>query len=148
MNKRLRTLLGSYRRMDAAVLYMRLFIGSVLLLHNIGKLQTYNEIIDDYPSFLFIDNRASFVLLAAAQATLAVLLMIGIDVRRVAALLVVGFSIDQWRAGVPHFDEVKFLWIGIFVFLCIAGGGAYAFEPRDERPKRVKSDKASDTEQK
>lgn len=144
MNKRLRKLLKSYRRMDAAVLYMRLFIGGVLVLHNIGKLQTYNEIIDSYPSLLFIDNRASFALLAALQVALAVFLMIGIGVRRVAALLAVGFAVDQWRGGVPHFDEVKFLWIGIFLFLCIAGGGAYAFEPAH----RSNDDKHSDTEQK
>lgn len=139
MNKRLRKLLGSYRRMDAAILYMRLFIGSVLLLHNIGKMQTYNEIIEDYPSLLFISSRASFALLAAAQSLLAVCLMIGTGVRRAAALLAIGFAFDQLRGGYPRFDEVKFLWIGIFVFLCISGGGAYAPETMPHADKKRES---------
>ncbi len=148
MTKRLRKLLERYRHTDAAILYLRLFIGSVLLLHNIGKMQTYNEIIDDYPSLLFISNRASFALLAAAQTFLAVLLMIGVGVRRAAALLALGFAVDQLRGGYPHFDEVKFLWIGIFVFLWIAGGGAYAPEAALHHGTSTHNDNPSHTEQK
>lgn len=126
MNRRLRELLNGYRRLDAAVLYMRFFMGGVLLLHNIGKLQTYNEIIDAYPSFIYIDNRASFALISLAQTVLAVLLLIGMKVRGAAAVLAFGFACALWRDGFGAAGEVRFLWIGICLFLCISGGGAYA----------------------
>ena len=35
--------------MDWAVLYLRLFLGSIMLFHNIGKIQNYNELISPYP---------------------------------------------------------------------------------------------------
>ena len=39
-------------RMDVAVLYMRLFIGAVLMLHVIGKLQEYNASVSGFPGRL------------------------------------------------------------------------------------------------
>ncbi len=137
MNGRLRKWLENYRRLDAAVLYMRFFMGGVLLLHNIGKLQVYNEIIDSYPALFYIDNRASFVLIALAQTLLAVLLLIGLKVRLAAALLAAGFACALWRDGIGTAGEVRFLWIGICLFLCISGGGAYAadgVQPADGEP--------------
>ena len=126
MNGRLRKWLENYRRLDAAVLYMRFFMGGVLLLHNIGKLQVYNEIINSYPALFHIDNRSSFVLIALAQTLLAVLLLIGLKVRFAAALLAAGFAYALWRNGIDVAGEVRFLWIGICLFLCISGGGAYS----------------------
>ena len=128
MINRLRKLLNNYRRLDGAVLYLRLFMGGVLLLHNVGKLQTYNEIIERYPSLFYIDNRASFTLIAFAEVIAAVLLMIGLRVRAAAAVLVVGLSYAVWRDGFGPTDEIRFLWVGICLALWISGGGAYALD--------------------
>lgn len=128
MINRLRNLLNNYRRLDGAVLYLRLFMGGVLLLHNVGKLQTYNEIIGSYPSLFHIDNRVSFTLIAFVEVIAAVLLMIGLRVRAAAALLAVGFSYAVWRDGFGPTDEIRFLWVGICLALWISGGGAYALD--------------------
>ena len=42
------------RSTDWAVLYLRLFLGGMILLYNIGNIQNYNEIIDSYPPLLFL----------------------------------------------------------------------------------------------
>ena len=45
MEKKMTGRIGEYRRMDWAVFYMRLFTGAMMLFHNSGKIQNYNEII-------------------------------------------------------------------------------------------------------
>ena len=68
MGKRISDWIGQYRCMDWAVLYLRLFTGASMLFHNIGKIQNYNEIISSYPSPLYINPPAVFVIVTVAEA--------------------------------------------------------------------------------
>ncbi|WP_418991450.1 DoxX family protein [Alistipes sp.] len=127
MKNKIEAWLERYRCLDWAVLYMRLFIGGVLLFHNIGKMQTYNEIIDTYPSLPFLSNAAVFVIVSVAEVLFSVLLIMGLWVRMSALILALGmvlmFVWDRFGAG-----EAEFMWLGIYVFLVISGGGTYAFD--------------------
>ena len=99
--------------MDWAVLYLRLFTGASMLFHNIGKIQNYNEIISSYPSPLYINPPAVFVIVTVAEALLAVLIIMGLLM----------FAWGGFGAGEP-----EFAWLGIYVFLIVSGGGLYAFD--------------------
>lgn len=127
MEKRLSEWLEQYRYMDWAVLYLRLFIGAVMLFHNIGKIQTYNEIIDSYPSWLYLSNAAVFVIVTLAEVLFSVLIILGLWVRMAALVLALGmvlmFAWGRFGAG-----EVEFMWLGIYVFLVISGGGIYGYD--------------------
>ena len=61
MENKLQTWFKSHEGADWAILYLRLFIGTIILLHNVGKMQAYNEIINYYPSW-GIFGSASFSL--------------------------------------------------------------------------------------
>lgn len=127
MEKRIREWLEHYRCMDWAVLYMRLFIGGLMLFHNIGKMQTYNEIINSYPSLLYINNAAVFVIVTVAEVLFSVLIIMGLWVRMSALILSLGilvmFAWGEFGAG-----ELEFVWLGIYVFLIISGSGIYGFD--------------------
>ena len=100
--------------MDWAVLYLRLFTGASMLFHNIGKIQNYNEIISSYPSPLYINPPAVFVIMGLWVRMSALVMSLGI-------LLM--FAWDGFGAGEP-----EFAWLGIYVFLIVSGGGLYAFD--------------------
>ena len=51
MENKLKTWFENHKGSDWAILYLRLFIGTIILLHNVGKMQAYNEIINYYPSW-------------------------------------------------------------------------------------------------
>ena len=51
MENKLQTWFKSHEGADWAILYLRLFIGTIILLHNVGKMQAYNEIIKYYQSW-------------------------------------------------------------------------------------------------
>lgn len=137
MAKRNQEWIEQYRHLDWAVLYLRLFVGGMMLFHNIGKIQNYNEIITSYPSLLYINNAATFVIIAAVEVALSVLIIMGIWVRMAALVMVLGilliFAWGGFGAG-----AVAFLWLGIYVFLVISGGGSYAFAETTSAPKPLK----------
>ncbi len=127
MKTRISDWVARYRSMDWAVLYMRLFAGGIILFHNIGKLQNYNQIIDSYPTLLQIDPAAMFILVAVAEVVLAVLIIIGLWVRLASLILSLGlFFMLVWR-GLGTGDAL-FVWVGIYIFLFISGGGIYSFD--------------------
>ena len=127
MEKKMTERIGEYRRMDWAVFYMRLFTGAMMLFHNIGKIQNYNEIISSYPSPLYINPPAVFVIVTVAEALLAVLIIMGLWVRMSALVMSLGillmFAWGGFGAG-----EQEFVWLGVYVFLIISGGGFYGFD--------------------
>lgn len=137
MGKRISDWIGRYARMDWAVLYMRLFAGASLLFHNIGKIQDYNEIINSYPSLLDLNPPTVFVVATLAEVLLAVLLIMGIRVRMAALVLALGvlamFVRDGFSVGEP-----AYVWLGIYVFLIVSGGGVYAFDPASAPSGRKK----------
>lgn len=127
MRKRISDWIEQYRYMDWAVLYLRLFTGAMMLFHNIGKIQNYNEIIDTYPSLFYISPPAAFVLTTIVEVLLAVFIIIGFWVRVSALVMSLGillmFAWGGFGAGEP-----EFMWLGIYVFLIVSGGGLYAFD--------------------
>lgn len=116
-----------YACMDWAVLYMRLFAGGMMLFHNIGKMQSYDEIIGNYPSFLYIQPTAVFVIVAVAEVLISVLIIMGLWVRMSALVMSLGIlAMSAWEEfGI---GELRFVWLGIYVFFIVSGGGTYAFD--------------------
>lgn len=125
MRQKIQDWIEQYRCMDWAVLYLRLFIGGIMLFHNIGKMQDYNEIINSYPSLLYIDSSAVFVIVTIAEVLLSALIMMGLWVRFSAFLMALGL-VFMFAAGLA--GEVEFVCLGIYVFLVVSGGGIYAFD--------------------
>lgn len=116
---------------DIAILFLRLFIGAVMLLHIIGKLQTYDNEILDYPHILGFDSATSFAITTILEGLFTALIILGIATRFAALVMIVisamvvvyGFS-----QGAPSPEaKLSFIYMGIYITLTISGGGYYAF---------------------
>ena len=119
--------------MNCAVLFLRLFAGGTMLLHNIGKLQSYDEIVGFYPALPLLGQGGVFVVVAVAETLLAVLVMAGIRVRAASLVMAVGLAAAFLLRG-PVAGRADFYQLGFYVFfLAIAGGGFYAFDAARRR---------------
>lgn len=115
------------RRLERSLFGLRLFTGGAILVHVVGKLQSYNEVVDSYPSILYIDSAASFIILTAAEALLATLLILGVRVRFAAAILAFGIILQLFRGGwILMGPNVP--WLGISLLFVSTGGGIYSME--------------------
>ncbi len=127
MQRKIKKRLAYCRRLERAIFGLRLFTGCALFVHVIGKLQVYNEIVESYPSILYIDSAASFIIITAIEALLATLLILGFKVRMAAAVLAFGIVLQLfWGSWALMMRNVA--WLGISVFFVVAGGGIYSIE--------------------
>lgn len=131
MISKLSKLMQRYRKVDQAILFLRLFVGGMLMLHVIGKLQRYNFLIDGYPPLMFNNPVASFVILTGLEALFAAMIMCGLWTRFAAFVMALGMFVDIFVvfSSLRWFGvERQVLYIGIYLFLVIAGGGRYAID--------------------
>lgn len=120
------------KRSDAAILFLRLFIGGVMLLHIIGKLQDYDNLLLTYHHILGLDASTSFAVITILEGVFAAMIMLGVATRFASAmmLIVVVMSIaEALLAEIPDIATAKlnFVYMGIYIALLISGGGKYAF---------------------
>ena len=117
--------------MDIALLYLRLFVGGVVLLHNVGKLQTYNEIIEGYPALLFDSPTLTFAVFSILEVAFAMMIMSGLWVRFSSFLMALGMFLSIFvvvpTAGMTA-GTLQFIYMGIYIFFVISGGGRYSFD--------------------
>ena len=120
------------RRSDVAILFLRLFIGGVMLLHIIGKMQDYDNLLLTYHHILGFDAATSFAVITILEGVFAAMIMLGVATRFASAmmLIVVAMSIaEALLAETPDVVTAKlnFVYMGIYIALLISGGGRYAF---------------------
>lgn len=117
---------------DVAILFLRMFIGSVILLHIIGKLQTYDNVILSYRHILGFDGSTSFFIATALEGLFAAMILMGVATRFAASMMIIVSAMAIAEAllpgGLPT-DHAKlyFVYMGIYLTLAISGGGEYSF---------------------
>ena len=115
-----------------AILFLRMFIGGVMLLHVVGKMQTYSNLVIDYPSYLGFSSATSLSLTIILQSLSAALIMIGVGTRLAAAAMLVATLLsmgDLMSLEEITIEDLKldFLYVGIYITLIISGSGTYGF---------------------
>jgi putative oxidoreductase len=139
MMKQLLEILREYRFIDRAILFLRLFVGVLIALHIIDKLQTYNFVLTGYPALLFGSSTATFVIFTLLEALFAVMLICGYGTRFAAFVMALGMFVEIFLIY-PSLGwigvERQILYIGIYIALVISGGGRYALESHLNRKRR------------
>ncbi|MFI3258919.1 MAG: DoxX family protein [Rikenellaceae bacterium] len=119
------------RTIDTALLYLRIVVGGMLLLHNIGRMQDYNTIIENYHSVEGIASPVWFLLFGLVESVAAVMLIVGWRVRLASIALVVG-TILVLTLYFPNASmsevEIHGIYTFIYIFLFISGGGLYSMD--------------------
>ena len=115
--KQLLEILRQYRFIDRAILFLRLFVGVLIALHIIDKLQTYNFVLTGYPALLFDSSWATFVIFTALEALFAVMIILGYGTRFAAFVMALGMFVEIFIIY-PSLGwlgvERQILYIGIY----------------------------------
>lgn len=123
--------LASDRWFDSAVLFMRIFIGAMMLTHGIGKLQNYNAIVNSFPDPFGIGSAVSFTLITFTEVICSVLIIMGLFTRLATLPLIFGMFVATFIAFPDKSfaeGELSFVYMGIYIMLLISGGGKYAID--------------------
>lgn len=139
MMKHLLEILREYRFIDRAILFLRLFVGVLITLHIIDKLQTYNFVLTGYPALLFDSSLATFVIFTLLEALFALMIIVGYGTRFAAFIMALGMFVEIFIIY-PSLGwlgvERQILYIGIYVTLVVSGSGRYGLEEHLERKRK------------
>lgn len=131
--------MNEYRSIDRAVLFLRLFVGVLIALHIIDKLQTYNFVLTGYPALLFESSWATFVIFTLLEAAFAFMIIVGYGTRFAAFLMSMGMFVEIFIIY-PSLGwlgvERQILYIGIYITLVMAGSGRYALDAHLDRKRK------------
>lgn len=123
--------LSSDRWFDSAILFMRIFIGAMMLTHGIVKLQNYNAIVNSFPDPLGIGSAVSFAIITFVEVGCSVLIIMGLFTRLATLPLIFGMFVATFIAFPDKSfaaGELSFVYMGIYIMLLISGGGRYAID--------------------
>ena len=123
--------LSSDRWFDSAILFMRIFIGAMMLTHGIGKLQNYNAIVNSFPDPLGIGSAVSFAIITFVEVGCSALIIMGLFTRLATLPLIFGMFVATFIAFPDKSfaaGELSFVYMGIYIMLLISGGGRYAID--------------------
>lgn len=116
---------------EMAILFLRVFIGGVMLLHMIGKLQDYDNYVLNFQSIVGLNHATSFALSILFEGLFAVMIIMGVGTRLSAALMAIVMIVSICEALMQGTvtdaeSKLEFIYIGIYISLVISGGGRYA----------------------
>lgn len=131
-NKRqLYKFLSTERWKDSSVFFLRIFVGVLMLVHAIGKIEGYEMLFDTFPDPLGIGSGASLVLTVCIESLCALLLIVGLFVRPAALLLALTMLVATfctYPAASFAAHELTFVYAGLCVALFISGGMRYSLD--------------------
>lgn len=116
---------------EMAILFLRVFIGGVMLLHMIGKLQDYDNYVLNFQSIVGLNHATSFALSILFEGLFAVMIIMGVGTRLSASLMAIVMIVSICEALMQGTvtdaeSKLEFIYIGIYITLVISGGGRYA----------------------
>ena len=120
-----------FRSCDMAILFLRIFICGVMLLHIVGKLQDYDNYVLGFHSILGFSQATSFAITIFVEGLFAVMIIMGLGTRVAALLMAVVSVVALWEAFVggnisSEGAKLEYIYMGIYLTLVISGGGEYA----------------------
>lgn len=121
----------SVQRTDKAILFLRLFLATILFTQAITKSQQYPWLVQEYPSIFGLSGADVVSLVGVIDLVAAVLIGIGLFTRITSAVMVV-VMLGAAFLMFPHqsfaLAEAKVVYAGIYLFLLLAGAGRYSFD--------------------
>ena len=118
-------------RADSAILFLRLFIGTLLFTQAITKSQQYLWLEGEYPSLWGLSGADVVSIVGVLEAVAGALLAVGLLTRltsAVMAVMMVGAAFLLFPGQSFDEAELKVVYAGIYIFLLIAGGGRYSLD--------------------
>lgn len=116
---------------DKALLFLRLFIGAILITEAITKSQDYLWLEGEYPSLFGFSAAEVVSVIGVMEAVAGVMIVVGFLTRPTSAIMAV-VMLGAAFLFFPHQTfvegELKVVYAGIYITLLIGGGGRYSLD--------------------
>lgn len=116
-----------------ALLFLRLFVGVIMLTHGWPKLMGFAAMSGGFPDPLHIGSTASLSLAVFAEVFCSVLLIVGAFTRLAAGALIVNMGVALFLIHGPVSEsnalaELPLFYLVVYIYLFLSGPGQYAVD--------------------
>ena len=116
-----------------ALLFLRLFVGVVMLTHGWPKLMGFAEMSSGFPDPLHIGSFASLSLTVFAEVFCSILLIVGAFTRLAAGALIINMGVALFVIHGPVNEtntlaELPLFYLVVYIYLFLSGPGQYAID--------------------
>ena len=116
---------------DVATLFLRLFVGCMMLMHGWAKIVAFPTLAATFPDPLGMGSTVSLVMILLADVGCSVLLILGLLTRLATLPLIFGMVVVTFVIhGADPFaaKELSILYIGMYIVLLLIGGGRFSLD--------------------
>ncbi|MEG0948720.1 MAG: DoxX family membrane protein [Bacteroidales bacterium] len=114
-----------------ANLFLRVFVGFVMLTHGFLKLTNFATLSTQFFDPLGIGTEASLILSIFAEVVCSFLLILGLLTRPAALVLVINMSVAAFLVHSEHLfaqKELALMYLAIYIVVTVVGGGKYSLD--------------------
>ena len=120
-----------------ALLFLRLFMGVIMLTHGWPKLMGFAEMSSGFPDPLHIGSFASLSLTVIAEVFCSILLIVGAFTRLAAGALIINMGVALFVIHGPvsetnNLAELPLFYLVVYIYLFLTGAGQYALDARHQ----------------
>ena len=127
--KLITSFLTSDRLVDLTALFLRLFVGVMMLTHGIEKIMHFSTLESTFPDPIGLGSKWSLVMIILCEAGCSALLVLGMFTRLAVLPLIFSmtiaafFSFPEVKMGTA---ELPLMYMGIYVAIGLLGPGRYS----------------------
>lgn len=131
MNRRAYAYFTGSRYRHQALLFMRVFISVMMFTSAIGKSQQYYLLEPNYPTLWGIEAGSVMSAITVVEVTCSCLIVMGLLTKPAAWLMAAGMFVSlfvMFPSKSFAQSELQFVYMCIYVYIGLAGGGRYALD--------------------
>lgn len=119
------------KNQNLALLFLRLFVGCMMLTHGWAKLMNFGEISTAFPDPIGLGSTFSLILMIGAEVGCSLLLIFGLVTRLATLPLIFGMCVAVFVThGSDPFQakELAILYLGIYIMILFMGSGRFSLD--------------------
>ncbi|MBR5240474.1 MAG: DoxX family protein [Muribaculaceae bacterium] len=116
---------------NIAILFLRFFVGFMMLTHAVDKIENFGDIAEGFPTPFGLNSWVALSLITFVEFVGSVFIIAGLFTRTAAILLALGMCTAAFFTFPEFFlkqSELALMYMGIYITLFITGGGNYSFD--------------------
>ena len=122
---------GFKAEVNIAILFLRFFVGFMMLTHAVDKIENFGDIAEGFPTPFGLNSWVALSLITFVEFVGSIMIITGLFTRIAAIILGLGMVTAAFFTFPEFFlkqSELALMYLGIYIALFITGGGNFSLD--------------------
>ena len=122
---------GFKAEVNIAILFLRFFVGFMMLTHAVDKIENFSVIAESFPSPFGLNSWVALSIITFVEFVGSIMIIAGLFTRIATIILALGMVTAAFFTFPEFFlkqSELALMYLGIYIALFITGGGNFSLD--------------------